>query len=73
MDGFFGDWMDEDHIGGHLAAGKKVCLVSPDLHRRDHRPFWDRLARMPFLADPRLMLCTDVPEEARAALQARGG
>lgn len=65
MDGFETDWMREVDIHGHLKAGKRVCIVSPELHGRNHLEIWQRLAAMPCASDPRLMLCTDFPEEAR--------
>jgi hypothetical protein len=65
LDDFRGDWATLPVIAGHLAAGKQVCIVSPELHGRDHRPFWDRLAASAVIGDSRLMLCTDFPEEAR--------
>ncbi len=70
LDGFDSDWFmeTEDVIGRHLAAGKRVCIVSPELHRRPHAECWSRLAEMSYLKDPRLMLCTDFPEEARRLL-----
>ncbi|MGF1579463.1 MAG: hypothetical protein ACFCD0_08880 [Gemmataceae bacterium] len=65
MDCFLDDWYSEEDIAKHLDAGKKVCLVSPELHRRDHRPLWDRLAGMSVVRQPELMICTDLPEDAR--------
>jgi hypothetical protein len=59
-------WIGESTIIPHLAAGKAVCIVSPDLHKRPHTPFWERLKSFSCLQDSRLMLCTDYPEEARA-------
>lgn len=66
VDGFLGDWATAADIARHLDAGKRVCLVSPELHRRDHRAMWDRIAAFPFRSDPRLMICTDLPLEARS-------
>lgn len=67
LDGFDSDWfMETDEvIQGHLAAGKQVCIVSPELHKRPHDACWSRLAGMRCAKDSRLMLCTDFPEEAR--------
>lgn len=67
LDGFDSDWfMETDEvISGHLAAGKQVCIVSPELHNRRRDSCWSRLAGMRCAKDPRLMLCTDFPEEAR--------
>lgn len=64
MDAFHSDWYDELTIGHHLDAGKKVCLVSPELHQRKHLPLWDKLSRMSISNHPELMLCTDYPNEA---------
>ncbi len=68
LDGFQGDWWDEAVVARHLDAGKRICIVSPDLHGRDPRPVWDRLANADFRDDPRLMICTDRPEEAAVVL-----
>lgn len=64
LDAFHGDWWGEDVARRHLDAGKRVCIVSPELHGRDHRALWDRLAAGDLAAGPALMLCTDLPEEA---------
>jgi len=45
-------------------------VVSPELHRRPHAAFWERLAGMRCAADPRLMLCTDLPEDATEVFRA---
>lgn len=64
VDCFLDIWYDEPLLAGHLASGKQVCLVSPELHRRDHRAFWEQLRGMKILHNPKLMLCTDFPQEA---------
>lgn len=70
MDQFFGDWVGPDRIGRHLDAGKRVALVSPELHGRDHRPFWDRLAGASWRHNDAVLLCTDFPDQARDWLNA---
>lgn len=65
IDCFLDEWVTERVISQHLAYGKQVCLVSPELHKRDHRPFWQKLVGMAVAADARLMLCTDYPEDAK--------
>ena len=66
LDGFESDWWDVDVIRRHVDAGKRVCIVSPDLHRRDRRPVWDRLAENDFIhRSGEVILCTDFPGEAR--------
>lgn len=66
LDCFEGDWITETIIREHLHLQKKVCLVSPELHHRDHLPLWKRLRGMRgLISDDHLALCTDYPEKAR--------
>lgn len=65
LDCFFDDWIDEQIIETHLRAGKQVCLVSPELHRRRHESFWEKLRGMDMCESADLMICTDHPENAR--------
>lgn len=66
MDEFDGHWITEKKVLHHLDKGKKVCIVSPELHQGNHLPAW---ADYKILAKTsnheQLMLCTDTPEEAR--------
>lgn len=66
LDGFDGVWYGEPVIGEHLAAGRSVCLVSPELHRRPPEELWSWLAASRLTGHSELMLCTDLPEEALA-------
>lgn len=62
LDAFWSDWFGVDVIDAHLAAGKRVCVVSPELHGR---PWMDQWAKIGGLSDRAgLMLCTDRPIEA---------
>lgn len=65
LDGFHSDWWDASVIGRHLDAGLRVCIVSPELHGRDHRPVWDRLAGSEVTRSQQVMLCTDHPADAK--------
>ena len=66
MDAFNDDsWITAESVSRHLDAGKAVCLVSPELHGRDHRAFWERFCTDSLINHPRLMICTDMPAEAR--------
>jgi glycerophosphoryl diester phosphodiesterase len=66
IDGFISDWVTPSTIIKHIDAGKKVCLVSPDLHRREHVDFWKKLKQTEeLLRSDQLFLCTDYPKEAR--------
>ncbi len=63
LDCFLTEWFDDQTIAGHLAAGKNVCIVSPELHGRDHRPAWDAWATWNSLRSDDVMICTDHPTE----------
>lgn len=69
MDAFDSDWIEETDVRAHLEAAKHVCIVSPELHKRPHAGFWRKISRWQCLPDSRLMLCTDVPDQARAFFQ----
>lgn len=66
MDMFHSDWITPDHVARHIDAGKHVAIVSPDLHRRPHEPFWIRLRETGAMLFPNVMLCTDYPLDANA-------
>jgi hypothetical protein len=68
LDCFQSDWITGREVEQHLSAGKAVCIVSPELHGRDPKAMWEKLARLPSLDSPALMLCTDRPAEAAKIL-----
>lgn len=64
VDNFFGQY---DQIGiSHklLKEGYRVCLVSPELHGRDHSETWSSIKSMKLCESPSFELCTDFPETA---------
>lgn len=66
LDEFNGHWITDAVIEQHLAQGKQVCIVSPDLHKRDYRQEWQHYRRLEEkIGVNRIMLCTDFPEQAR--------
>lgn len=66
IDGFWGvDWVTEELLQSHIAAGKTVCLVSPELHARAYTEFWAQL-RSYKLDLGQVLLCTDRLGEAAA-------
>lgn len=64
LDAFSDTWFDASHIDALLQSGKKVCVVSSELHGRDHEQLWNLL--FPLRDSWDLTLCTDIPERARA-------
>lgn len=65
LDAFASDWWRAETILRHLDAGRRVCIVSPDLHGRPCLPVWEYLDAAGLDAADALMLCTDHPTEAR--------
>jgi glycerophosphoryl diester phosphodiesterase len=66
LDDFTGGWLTEERVAAHLEAGKRVAVVSPELHRRDHGPVWAEWRRWSVWSSPAVLLCTDHPAEAEA-------
>jgi hypothetical protein len=66
IDCFNSDWVDEKTIESHLANSKKICLVSPELHKRPYENEWRRFKKMSATVSSNVMLCTDYPELARS-------
>ncbi|MCL2469638.1 MAG: phosphodiesterase [Alphaproteobacteria bacterium] len=65
LDCFNSDWYRTDVIDDLIAAGKSVCLVSADLHKRQTDKQWEIIRQCKSLGSDRLMICTDHPEKAR--------
>ena len=66
LDAFESIWYDMDYIEALLRDGKKVCIVSPELHNRNNfKDLWSMLAHSNFINSENLILCTDLPEEAQ--------
>jgi len=63
LDGFESTWFDEDTLDRLLATGKRVCVVSSELHGRDPKELWSMLYLHRNVDN--LLLCTDYPERAR--------
>jgi glycerophosphoryl diester phosphodiesterase len=66
LDAFVSEWYSAADINGFLQDGKRVAIVSPELHGRGHLALWQRLLASGVKDNPALMLCTDLAEDARA-------
>jgi len=64
LDAFSDEWYSIELIHKLLDTGKKVCVVSPELHNRDYNKIWTML--YPLRTCSALMLCTDFPEDAQS-------
>jgi glycerophosphoryl diester phosphodiesterase len=62
LDSFDNDWFDLAVIRSLIDHGKRVCVVSSELHGRDHVSLWSKL--VPLVGEERLILCTDFPVRA---------
>jgi hypothetical protein len=65
LDAFHGMWYDFGVVNRILADGKRVCLVSPELHGRAPEELWDMLRLNKAARHDHILLCTDLPEKAR--------
>lgn len=63
LDEFHSTWYSPDNINQFLSNGKYVCIVSPELHGRNHIQTWHMLKSLSL--HPNLMLCTDFPDKAQ--------
>lgn len=64
LDCFLTNWYAPDLIDSFLRDGKKVAIVSSELHRRCHVRLWTALREHGFDGRDDLMLCTDIPDAA---------
>lgn len=60
LDCFYSDWFSKKEIKEILDAGKKVCIVSPDLHKREYKNVWAKYKDV-----KGIILCTDFPDDAK--------
>lgn len=70
VDDFAGGWVGEEQIAAHLTAGKRVAVVSPELHGREPRAAWAQWCAWQVWSHPALSLCTDLPLEAQEVFAA---
>lgn len=64
LDCFEGIWFDIQLIENHLRSGKKIAIVSPELHKRNHLELWEFIRENDIDSYKELILCTDIPEQA---------
>lgn len=67
LDEFYSHWITKDVLVHHLNNKKAVCIVSPDLHKRNYINEWNNYKEYDDLLNfKNLMICTDYPETAKA-------
>lgn len=62
MDEWENSWISERVIDQMRQQGKKVSIISPEIHGRDKANMWKFLKK--YVDDADVMLCTDTPVEA---------
>jgi len=62
VDCFHSKWFTTKLISAFLDQGKQVCIVSPELHKRDHLNVWHDLREF---ETSNIFLCTDFPDAAK--------
>lgn len=66
LDEFHEHWIDEKIILQHLAEKKKICIVSPELHKRNYKEEWEHYKYITYkFGLENVMLCTDYPSDAK--------
>lgn len=66
LDEFQGHWIIKEVIEKHIKNNKQICIVSPDLHKREYKKEWQHYKEIEKeLGINNLMICTDYPEEAK--------
>jgi glycerophosphoryl diester phosphodiesterase len=66
LDEFQGHWITKETIKKHIENNKQICIVSPDLHKREYQKEWQHYKEIEEeLGVDNLMICTDYPEEAK--------
>ena len=66
LDEFHSHWINKDIIEKHLINNKKLCIVSPELHKRQYKSEWEDYKYINNNFRESIMICTDYPEEARS-------
>lgn len=65
LDAFTEIWYDKNYVHSHLQKGKKIAIVSPELHGRNYTSLWEMIRMNKWHQDEKMLLCTDLPDEAK--------
>jgi len=60
LDAFQSDWYSTSLVRDHLTNGKKVCVVSPELHGRPPDTLWAEIQRDALHGEAAVYMCTDL-------------
>lgn len=62
IDEFKQPWISEEILINHLKSGKKIGIISSEIHGNSNVKLWNILKNI--VAFDNLMLCTDMPKQA---------
>lgn len=66
LDEFKTEWITTDIIRSHVANSKNVCIVSPELHKKDYLKRWqDYKCNFNLANNNYINICTDFPVKAK--------
>jgi hypothetical protein len=66
IDEFHTHWITKEVIEFHIKNNKRICIVSPDLHKRAYNIEWEHYKQIEAeLGIDNIMICTDNPEVAK--------
>lgn len=66
LDEFNSNWISNDIIFDYVSSGKKICIVSPELHQRSYTKEWGNYKEIVNQKySENVMICTDFPETAK--------
>jgi len=66
LDEFQRHWINKEVIEKHIKNNKQICIVSPDLHKREYKKEWQHYKEIENeLGVNNMMVCTDSPKEAK--------
>jgi hypothetical protein len=67
LDEFLSPWITKDIIRRHHQSGKRVAIVSPELHGRTYENEWEKYKSITsHNPELNILLCTDYPLQARS-------
>ena len=55
LDQFSSDWINEQTIKFHYNNGKKICIVSPELHAREYKLEWEKYKKI-LIKNPKIKI-----------------
>lgn len=65
LDEFNDHWISEAVISEHIRSNKKICIVSPELHKRSYMEEWLEYKTIETqFTNSGIMICTDFPDVA---------